>query len=489
MQKFRILFVCAEFFPYAKSGGLGDMTAGLASWLAGEQHDVMVALPGYGQQGFDEQEAPGTPIRETGFCEHRVRYGWRRADNPASGPAVYLLDCPAFFGSEQIYTGDEQEACRFAFLCQATLELCDDLAWVPDIVHCHDWHTAWTAPLVRLGRQHAGTLAHSRTLLTIHNIGYQGVFPARIGKAIAGNRLQALNDTDQLVSSEFNLLKTGIRYADRLTTVSPTHAQEIQTPEYGMGLDALLRSRSADLTGILNGVDYTLWQPETDGMIPYNYSVQSLPDKQCNRQSLASELGLALDDDAPLLGLVSRLAQQKGIDLLIDALPALLDKRAFACAFLGDGDPDYADALKALAARFPGRVAFVAGYDEALAHRIIAGSDLFVVPSRYEPCGLTQLYALRYGTVPVVRKTGGLADSVQHYDPATGTGTGCVFEHADVQGLSWGLETTMDWFMDHDTWTRLMTNGMQQDFSWQRQGPLYEELYRKLTTTQASQSA
>ncbi len=488
MQKFRILFICAEFFPYAKSGGLGDMTAGLASWLASERHDVMVALPGYGQQGFDEEEARGTPIRETDFCEYRVRYGWRRADSPASGPAVYLLDCPVFFGSEQIYTGNEQEAYRFTFLCQAALELCDDLAWAPDIVHCHDWHTAWTAPLVALRRQHTGVLAHSHTLLTIHNIGYQGVFPAKVGEEIAGNRLQALPGTDEPVSSEFNLLETGIRYADRLTTVSPTHAQEIQTPEYGMGLDALLRSRSDDLTGILNGVDYTLWQPETDTMIPYNYSLQSLADKQRNRQSLAGELDLALDHDAPLLGLVSRLAQQKGIDLLIGALPALLDKRAFACAFLGDGDPAYVEALDELTVRFPGRIAFVAGYDEALAHRIIAGSDLFVVPSRYEPCGLTQLYALRYGTVPVVRKTGGLADSVQHYDPATGSGTGCVFEHADVQGLSWGLETAMDWFTDHDAWARLIANGMQQDFSWQRQGPLYEDLYRKLSTTQTGAS-
>jgi starch synthase len=272
----------------------------------------------------------------------------------------------------------------------------------------------------------------------------------------------------------------GVMHADALTTVSPTHAREIQTPEYGMGLEALLHHRRHRLQGILNGVDYALWNPETDPHIDARYSAESIADKRRNKQALMEEVDLDVDVDAPLLGIVSRLVLQKGIDLFLDVLPEMLSEHGARCVVLGTGEPPYTEDLRTLAQDRPDRLAFIEAYDDRMSHRILAGSDLFVIPSRYEPCGLTHLYALRYGTVPVVRKTGGLADSIRHFDPATGHGNGSVFEHANADGLRWGLTTALAWYRDPDAWSRLIANGMSADFSWHHQAPLYEKLYRTL---------
>ncbi|MBN1239877.1 MAG: glycosyltransferase, partial [Gammaproteobacteria bacterium] len=276
-----------------------------------------------------------------------------------------------------------------------------------------------------------------------------------------------------------NFLKTGIRFAERITTVSPRYAEEIQSsPEFGMGLEDLLRERRHELSGILNGVDYRLWSPETDPFIEPHFSRADPAGKQLVKRALCA--ALSLPEQAPLVGVVTRLFYQKGIDLLVDALPVLLEQTDACFALLGSGDAELERALAQAAARHPDRVSFTRGYDEALAHRILAGSDLVLVPSRYEPCGLTQMYALRYGTVPVVRATGGLADTIRHFDPATGQGNGSVFDHADVDGLIWGLTTALLWYADAHAWRRLVDNGMRADFSWARQAEPYEALYREL---------
>ena len=277
-----------------------------------------------------------------------------------------------------------------------------------------------------------------------------------------------------------NSLKTGVRLADRVTTVSPTYAREICESPLGMGLEGVLRARGDRVVGILNGVDYAEWDPRYDTHLAAPYGAQDLRGKSVNKRALLARIRLQAPPEQPLIGMVTRLAEQKGIDLLYEALPALLDSRAFGLVVLGSGDTRYEDFFRGLVQRYPGRVAFEQGYDEALAHLIEAGSDIFLMPSRYEPCGLNQMYSLRYGTVPVVRRTGGLADSVQHFDPRSGSGTGCVFNDFDVPAVRWALGTVLDWFADKASWQKLVANGMAEDFSWDRQVGEYEALYRSM---------
>ncbi|HEX7080514.1 MAG TPA: glycogen synthase [Gammaproteobacteria bacterium] len=465
----KVLMVSAEYAPLAKAGGLADAVAGLAAALVKRGHDVRVLLPAY---------APGLP---TGWSRGAAAVAnasvFVEASAGRPGPRVYQLDAPEIGAGGAVYAGDDRDAARFAKLCFAALDLPDAIGWRPDIVHCHDWHAALVPALLRTAEA-PPSLAGARTVLTLHNVGYQGVFPESVLVQNGLGRLGALVADEDRADGAVVFLKIGIRAADRLTTVSPTYAREIRTPEHGMGLDALLRRRSADLVGILNGVDYGTWSPETDPFLEHHYGRAAPAGKALVKRALCARL--ALENDAPVVGAVSRLVEQKGIDLLIAAMPALLDSTAARFALLGSGDTPLEEALTALARRHPARVAFHRGYDEALAHLILAGSDLIVVPSRYEPCGLTQLYALRYGTIPVVRATGGLADTVVHFDPASGTGNGSVFEHADAQGLIWGLTTALGWHADAALRRRLIDNAMQADFSWDRQAPEYEKVYAEL---------
>jgi len=483
MTPLRILNVCAEFVPLAKAGGLGDVTAALAHYLTGAGHDVVTVLPRYGiipapDAGAEPVSGPHPLTYDGASLEYNI---FLHDAGPDVG-RIFVVDCPELFGAD-IYSSGEPEAHRFLLLCRAALDLCRALEWSPDIVHCHDWHTALVPALLREAARSEPLFADASTVLTIHNIGYQGVFSARVLRDTGHAGLLELTDPVDLAADDVNLLKTGVMYADALTTVSPTHAGEIQTPEYGMGLETLLQYRSHRLQGILNGVDYALWSPETDPHIDIRYSAATIADKRRDKQSLMEEVGLDADVDAPLLGLVSRLVLQKGIDLFEAVLPEMLDAQGARCVVLGTGEPPYTDAMRALAEEWPDRLAFIEAYDDRMSHRILAGSDLLVIPSRYEPCGLTQLYALRYGTVPVVRKTGGLADSIQHFDPVTGEGNGSVFEDPNADGLRWGLTTALDWYRDPDAWSRLMANGMSADFSWHHQAPKYEKLYRTLAGT------
>ena len=322
----------------------------------------------------------------------------------------------------------------------------------------------------------------TRTVLTIHNIGYQGIFAAEriadLGLAPAARELLHPGD---LAGGRINALRHGILYADLITTVSPTHAREICSAEYGMGLEESLRARGAAVSGILNGVDYEEWDPRRDRYLPRHYDAGSLAVKGELKRQFAAREKLTTAPEVPLAGIVSRLAVQKGIELMFEALPKVLDERPLAFVALGNGEPRYEEFFSALERDFPGRVRFHSGYDDELAHWIEAASDLFLMPSRYEPCGLNQMYSLRYGTVPIVRRTGGLADSVQHYEPALGTGTGVVFDEFNPGALESALNTALDLYAQPAHWARLLRNGMAQDFSWERQVGEYVALYRRLT--------
>jgi starch synthase len=316
--------------------------------------------------------------------------------------------------------------------------------------------------------------------LTIHNIGYQGVFSEAVlpGLNLGGER--HLLDANDLSHGIVNFLRTGLKWADALATVSRTYAKEIQTPELGMGLDEVLRRRGKVLTGIVNGVDYGDWDPATDPLISANYTATDLSGKAEVKRDLLADFGLSGDERVPLLGIVSRMTGQKGFDLLPEALGALFPQRSFQLVVLGSGERELESFFQRLRDAHPDRVAVFRGHDNVLAHRIEAAADMFLMPSRYEPCGLNQMYSLKYGTVPIVRRTGGLADTVEPFDPATGTGTGFLFDAFTPAALYEAMTAALTLFEDRGSWTTLMRNGMARDYSWERQGPEYEALYRAI---------
>jgi starch synthase len=355
------------------------------------------------------------------------------------------------------------------------------MGWGPQIFHCHDWHTSLLPIYLQTVYSWDRLFESSRTVLTLHNLGFQGVFPSQ---ALADLDLQDhanLFYQEDLQAGRINFLKTGLLYASVITTVSQTYASEIQTSEQGMGLEGLLRQRRDSLIGIVNGVDYEEWSPDRDPLIPHTFSVDTLDGKRRNKRALLERMKLDPDLETPLLAIVSRLTSQKGFDLLFDTLPPALASGRARLVALGSGEERYAEFLQWLQSTFPGRAAFHRGYSNELAHLIEAGADIFLMPSRYEPCGLNQMYSLRYGTVPIVRKTGGLADTVQSYHPELDMGTGFVFEHFTPTGMGWALDLALRTFRDKpEEWRKMQRRGMEQDFSWNRQGRVYEQLYDKI---------
>jgi starch synthase len=468
----RILMVCAEFAPWAKTGGLADAVAGLSDALCAGGHDVRVLMPRYAHL-----PTPAGAVQTVDGLGGPYRLAEVEAEPSTSGTRgarVFLLDLAELTG-DSIYTADARDAGRFLRLCAAAVAFSTADGWRPDIFHCHDWHTALVPVIQRLTPG-----SYARSVLTLHNVGYQGIFADAILEEHGFAALEQVLPADARAGGGTNFLRAGVRAADRVTTVSPTYAEEIRRAEFGMGLEDVLRARGSELVGILNGVDYGIWSPEQDPFLREHYDATDLAPKRRIKQALVERLKLAPDADAPLVGVASRLVEQKGIDLLTAALPALLQGTRASFTVLGLGDAALAAELRRLSDAHRTRVAFIEGYDEALAHEIFAGSDLTVVPSRYEPCGLTQMYALRYGTIPVVRGTGGLADTIQHFDAATGLGNGSVFRDADPQGVLWGVGTALAWFAEADIWPQLIQNAMAADFSWPRHIPPYEELYRSL---------
>jgi starch synthase len=479
----RICFLAAEYSPFAKTGGLGDVAAALTRHLARRGHDLRVFVPLHGQMelaGIDRHPVDELRNLTLRVGPHEFRYGVQTARVPGTDLWVHLVDCPALFDRPRVYSDAPDEHVRYLALTRAAFECCQRMGFAPQIMHSNDWHTALAPLLLR----HAyawdrGIFGATRSVFTIHNIGYQGVFSAGRAEDLGpGVGIEALHRPD-LAAGQVNPMRLGILHADAVTTVSPTYAAEICTPAGGHGLDGDLRARGDSVSGILNGADYDEWNPATDRYIPHTYDASDLTGKLRNKQALLDLLRMPAAPDTPLVGMVTRLAWQKGLDLLFDVLPELLASRDLRFVALGSGEHRYEEFLHGLQARFPGRAAFYSGYSEELAHMIEAASDIFLMPSLYEPCGLNQMYSMKYGTVPVVRRTGGLADSVQHFDPASGQGTGIVFNDFDAAGVRWALSTALDWHARPTLWRRLVLNGMSQDFSWDRQGAEYERLYER----------
>jgi starch synthase len=483
MQGRRICFVSSEVAPFSKTGGLADVSGALPKYVAGGGYDVRVFTPLYSTIDTSKYEIHtvdylrDVPLR---FGDEWITFTVRTAKLPGSDVDIYFIDSPRFYHRGSIYTDDADEYLRFALLSRAAIECCQRMGWGPQVFHCNDWQTALIPLYLRTIYNWDRLFAGSRTVLTIHNIAYQGVFSAGIIRSLGLAGHESMFDRGDLGGGRVNFMKTGIFYTDVLTTVSDTYAREIQTPEYGAGLHDLLRGRSDALIGVVNGVDYNEWSPERDRLIPHNYSIDDLSGKEKNKEYLLHNLKLPYDPTAPVLGIVSRLTAQKGFDLFFDILAPILYTHNIKLAVLGSGEERYESFFTGLHHQFGDKVCFYRGFQNTLAHLIEAGSDIFLMPSQFEPCGLNQIYSLKYGTIPVVRKTGGLADTVQPYNRATGEGTGFVFEHFTSQGLRWGMEQAIATWHDREAWRRLMRNAMSMNYSWEVQALRYFRLYEGL---------
>jgi starch synthase len=482
-----VLFVTSEVAPLAKTGGLADVSAALPAYLTSAGHDVRTFVPFYGTLKTDGLTLT-VVIRELELRLGPHRYAVSIVLGERAGAApVYLVNCPALFHRASIYTNDNDEHLRFLVLSRAALDACQLLGFTVDIVHCNDWQASLLPLLVKTRYMWDQRFARAKSLLTIHNLQYQGGFPASILPDTGLADSAHLFHQDQLRAGRLSFLWHGILYADGISTVSPTYANEIQRPELGAGLDPLLRERSSSVVGILNGVDYDEWSPERDRLIPSRFDVDDLTGKARCKQALLAKLGLPHHERVPVIGIVSRLAGQKGFALLESTMPALLRAHGFQLVVLGSGESRFETLFGELARAFPAQVAFYRGFSNELAHLIEAGADMFLMPSVYEPCGLNQMYSLRYGTVPIVHATGGLADTVELWDPETRRGNGISFARHDPAGLVWAIEAALQLYRDPATWRKLIDNGMRADFSWQRQGKLYELVYERLLAQPAAQ--
>jgi starch synthase len=477
-----IVFAASECVPFAKTGGLADVVGALPVELVKLGHQVTVYLPLYAVVRPHIQGEYKYALRSITIpFQYYNRFAGIVEGGLREGVQYYFVDCPALFDRPGLYgdkSGDYPDnAERFGAFSRAVIEATKQLG-VPDVFHVHDWETALIPIYLRTVYYFDPVLNKAATVLTIHNAGYQGWFPPNtIEKLLLPWDIFTMDRVEHF--NTFNCLKGGLVYSDRLTTVSRKYAQEIQTQEFGHTLEPVLRRRAADLRGILNGIDYALWDPATDKTIAARYTAENLTGKAQCRADLIKRMGLTgITDSTPILGIVSRFVQQKGFDFVIE-IAKELDKRDVAVTILGSGDPHFETFFHLWAQRRPGKVAVVVGYDEFLAHKIEAGADIFLMPSRYEPCGLNQIYSLKYGTVPVVRATGGLDDTIQEWDASTNIGTGFKFHGLKSLAFLDAIDRALAAFKNKPQWQRLMQNGMAKDFGWEKPAREYAELYKE----------
>ncbi len=478
----KIAFAASEIAPLAKSGGLADVAGALPRHLKQLGHDVRLFMPLYASIGYAGLEsttvarAENVPLH---LGNHHYEFTLRESRLPDSDVPLYLIHCPAVYDRPTIYTNGVDEHLRFLVLQRAIIEACQRVPFAPEIMHCNDWHTALIPLMLKTVYAWDRLFDSTRTIMSIHNIGYQGIFANGTAYDIGGD-LSGQLAPDTAAGGAINWLREGVRHSNRVTTVSPTYANEICTPIGGHGLDGDLRARHDQIVGILNGVDYSQWSPANDRYLKYRFSHDDVSGKHRTKRELLDWLNLPVADSTPLMGIVSRLTIQKGFDLLFDSLAEILATRDLALVALGSGDAKYEDFFAYLQRRFPDRVVFHRGYHDELSHLIEAASDMFLMPSLYEPCGLNQMYSLKYGTIPIVRRTGGLADSVQMWDGNTRQGTGIVFNDFDTNAIRWAIHTALDLYKDRDAWQQMMRNAMAQDFSWDRQVQEYVRLYEEV---------
>ena len=490
----KILLVSSEVVPFAKTGGLADVCGALPAEMAKLGHEVVVCLPAYRSALSGRQ-----PIEST-ETELTVPMGdWQATGRllisklPNSDVTVWLVQHDGFFGRDGIYqdsSGDFGDNCqRYSFFCRFVLDLLKAREWFPDVIHCNDWQTGLIPAHLATRLANEPGYRQIGTLMTVHNLAYQGHFSPELFPC-TGIDPKYFNWRYMEYFGRLNLLKTGIVFADAISTVSPQYAREIQTPEQGCGLEDVLKQRNDRLFGLLNGIDTIEWSPKTDEFLVARYDIDDWREgKAANKQVLQQATGLP-QNDAPMIGLVGRIASQKGWSLILPVMQQWLERHNIQWAVLGTGDSATESALRELRYRYPDRLAVGLGFSDEMAHRIEASSDIFLMPSRYEPCGLNQMYSMRYGTVPVVHRTGGLADTVIDVSSdhaGRGVANGFAFESFDEGGLQWALARAVNtWRHRQDIWQELVHSGMTHDWSWTKSARRYEELYRWLATSRTS---
>jgi len=474
MDSLKVLFGVAEASPLIKVGGLADVAGALPKVLTKLGHDVRLVMPHYACLPSD---FPSTPIGDLSVpMMGRLERATIHQGRLGNGLPIYLIENQRYFNRPRVY-GESDDLERFLFFARSVPLVLKKLGWQPDIVHCHDWHAAFVPCLLNTTYKADPFYSGCAPVLTIHNLAYQGWFDDRFVNAagLAANMPAEHPLRHQL----YSLLALGIFYADVVSTVSPTYAREILTPQYGEKLDPVLRLRQGELFGILNGIDYEVFNPATDPCLPAKYDASSLGRKAVNKAALQRKACLPEEPGTPLISMVGRLAAQKGMDILVEALDPFLkgDKAQFV--LLGSGEELYQNMVAKIAERYPGQAALFLTFDLSLAQLIYAGSDLFLMPSKFEPCGLGQMIALRYGTIPVVRHTGGLVDTIRDAGPDLDAGNGFVFEDYSARALLKVLRRAVSAFERREAWRLLMVRGMQDDFSWDASARKYEEMYRK----------
>lgn len=478
----RILLASSEVHPFSKTGGLADMVGALGKALARAGHRVGIVTPLY--TGIREK----LPNLRLTPLPLDFPLGLSRVEgevwefDPEPNLTIYLIEQPAFYQRANLYqihgADYDDNAERFIFFSKVAAHLALHLPWQPEILHAHDWQAAFAPLFLYHQRQKPGWHAAPRTCLTVHNLAYQGIFPAG-HYALTNLPWDYFHPGGVEFHHQTNCLKAGLAFSELLTTVSPSYAKEITTDEYGCGLDGLLRHRRRQLHGILNGVDYDEWNTTANRHLPHAYSVDDLAGKAANKADLQRELNLPQNDSVPVFGNIGRLAEQKGVDILVGALHEML-QWDIQFVSLGTGSPQFERAMLDLAARFPGKAAIRIGFDQALSHRIEAGSDFFVMPSRFEPCGLNQMYSLRYGAVPIVRQTGGLQDTVIDLRESPEAANGVKFAQYSVSALVKALQKALVLYAEKDLMVRFRRNGMKADFSWERTAGEFEQVYGDL---------
>jgi starch synthase len=486
--KLKILIVTPEAVPFAKTGGLADVTGSLSGALSKLGHQVKVILPKYkmvDESAFNLQEV-NVNFLEIPLGEKKEKIKLKSCQLPDSKVEYLFVANDKYYRRDELYkdktTGFDYEDNdeRFILFTRGVLEVLKALNWRPDIIHANDWQSALIPAYLKTLYAGDPFFAKTATVFTIHNLAYQGNFPKDSFAKIGVARELFYPTSPFEFWGNVNFLKVGISYADLVSTVSERYAVEIQSSsEFGFGLEGVLRTRNADLYGIVNGVDYQEWSPEKDKFIPCRYSREDLSGKKKNKRTLLEKCNLATNrENVPLIGIISRLADQKGFDILTQISDQLLSLD-LQMIILGTGEEKYHQLFQKMAKKYPEKISVNLRFDDPLAHLIEAGADMFLMPSRYEPCGLNQLYSLKYGTAPIVRETGGLADTIQDYDPDTGEGTGFVFKNYDSDELLDAIKKALRVYQDKEAWTKLMKNGMQKDFSWEASAKKYEDLYQK----------
>jgi starch synthase len=468
--------VASEGLPFSKTGGLADVVEALPKALVAQGQEVAVVLPRHRGTKTAAVVMPSLTIPMGGT---RLRFPAIADGTMLNGVRYYFVDDPAYFDRDGLYGGSSGEyadnAERYAEFCRAAIEVSKHI-WPTDVFHCHDWQTALVPVLLRTSYGDDPLVKDVPVVFTIHNMGYHGLFAPSVLES-AGIARSVFHPGGIEFYGKVNLLKGGLMYSDYLTTVSRKYAEEVQTPEYGHGLEGVARSRNDRLVGILNGVDYSEWDPAKDKFIAARYSAKDLGGKQVCKQDLLALFGLSQELlGRPVIGIVSRFADQKGFDLIAEKAHELMREELVLVA-LGTGERKYEDFFRALAAAYPGRVGVKIAYDNVIAHKIEAGADMFLMPSRYEPSGLNQMYSLKYGTVPIVRATGGLDDSIEPFDVEHGTGTGFRFKEYTGEALLYAVRQALHHYMDERIWRRIQLNGMAEDFSWKGPAAEYAKLY------------